>query len=187
MKDELDILWTGLKVRVKDTFTSTFFIAWLIWNWRAILYILYPMDLTIWDLTARLNFIESVIYPSQCAGWWKLFIGPLLSTLIFLLALPWATNSIDKVYQGHLVRRRKNQIGAQSELVYTSDELNAITEENRKLKTENERLVSQYGNKSLELDRMRQEMSKAQHYSGLLKKHIDEEGLLKARREGFIG
>lgn len=54
MKDELELLWTGLKVRVKDTFTSTFFVAWVIWNWRAILYIIYPMSM---DLDARLHHI----------------------------------------------------------------------------------------------------------------------------------
>lgn len=185
MKDELELLWTGLKVRVKDTFTSTFFIAWVIWNWRAILYVLYPMDLDNWDLTARLNFIEGGIYDTVGKAWRMLAWGPLVSTLFFLLVLPVATNWIDKRYQRYLIERRKNQIGAQSDLVYTSDEVNEITEENRKMKLELDQLKSQYGTQSMELESLRQNYGRSNAQTQILLKHMSPEALSKAKMEGY--
>jgi len=183
MKDELELLWTGLKVRVKDTFTSTFFVAWVIWNWRAILYIIYPMSM---DLDARLHHIETTIYDDYLRTWVLLLIGPLLSALFFLLVLPWATNWVDKRYQGFLVQRRKNQVGAQSSLVYTSDELNEITEMNRKMRIELDQLRTQSSNQGMELYQLRPRMAASNAQMQILLKHMTPEQLAAAIKEGFV-
>ena len=120
IKDELDILWTGLKIRVKDTFTSTFVIAWVVWNWRAVLFVIYLMK---WDLTERLDYIDKVIYSGTYWNLTLLVLGPLVSTLLFLILLPRLTNWIDKKYHELLVQRRRNQASAQTGLLYTDEEV----------------------------------------------------------------
>ena len=184
MKDEIELLWTGLKVRVKDTFTSTFFVSWVLWNWKAVLYIVYPMNLDKWDLTARIDFIEGDIYDTVGKAWRMLAWGPLISALFFLLVLPLATNLVDKVYQKYLVTRRKNQIKAQSDLMFTTDEVNAITEENRTMRLELDQLRSQNSVQGMDLYRIRQDDQQLKHENGILRKHIGPEDMNKAVGEG---
>lgn len=195
MKDELELLWTGLKVRVKDTFTSTFFVAWVIWNWKAILYIMYPMSM---DLDARLYHIEANIYDDCIKSWVLLLIGPLLSTLFFLLVLPWSTNWIDKRYQGYLVTRRKVQVAAQATLYWTAEDIEGVLNQNKKLQLDREEArnalvkaedrINKIGQeltvKSFDLERTLRDLKQERTRVRLLTENIDAEGMRKARMSG---
>lgn len=203
MKDEIELLWTGLKVRVKDTFTSTFFIAWVIWNWRAILYIVYPMSM---DLDERLNHLESNIYVDRISTWGVLLVGPLVSTLIFLLLLPWVTNKIDRIYQGYLVARRKAQVEAQSSIYYSGEDVGDVMERNKKLQihlqntqsdldTANGRIVELEGKLHqlrnelsacrMDLGRTTQSNTRENARARELFKLLDEEGKREAHMRGL--
>ncbi len=159
MKDELELLWTGVKVRVKDTFTSTFFVAWVIWNWQAILYILYPMSM---DLDARLSHIEANIYGDWIKSWGLLLIGPLLSTLFFLLVLPWLVNRIDSTYQGYLVTRRKAQVAAQATLYWTAEDIQGVLNQNKKLQLDLEEARNAVVKAEARIDQVEDQKSKLQ-------------------------
>lgn len=198
MKDELELLWTGLKVRVKDTFTSTFFVAWVIWNWRAILYIIYPMSM---DLDARLSHIETNIYSDWIRSWGLLFIGPLLSALFFLLVLPRLVNRIDSTYQGYLVTRRKAQVAAQATLYWTAEDIEGVLNQNKKLqldleearnllvKTEDRinKMGQELTAKGFDLERTLRDLKQEQARGRLLSENIDAEGMRKARMSGLWG
>ncbi|MBL7940354.1 MAG: hypothetical protein JNL43_13420 [Flavobacteriales bacterium] len=184
MKDELELLWTGLKVRVKDTFTSTFFIAWVLWNWRALLYIVYPMSM---DLDSRLNHIEFNIYAGAWKPWLLLCVGPLVSTLFFLLVLPRWVNRIDKTYQAFLVERRKAQVEAQATLFWTAEEVEQVLEKNKALQLEIDEVRKRMGEISNDMMGMRQNLQRAQGDAAMLRQNIDEAGLGKARMSGYRG
>lgn len=184
MKDELELLWTGLKVRVKDTFTSTFIITWAIWNWRAILYIVYPMSM---DLGSRLNHIEFNIYAGDWKPWLLLLVGPLGSTLLFLLVLPRWVNRIDKTYQGFLVERRKAQVEAQATLFWTAEDVEQVVQKNKALLLEIDEVRKRMGEISNEMMGMRRSLERAKGDAAILRENIDEAGLSKARNSGYRG
>ncbi|MBK8583351.1 MAG: hypothetical protein IPL86_16485 [Flavobacteriales bacterium] len=142
------------------------------------------MNLDKWDLTARISFIEGSIYDTVDKAWRMLAWGPVLSALFFLLILPLVTNWVDKVYQDYLITRRKNQIKAQSELMFTPEELNDITAENRKMQIELDQLRTQHSNQGMDLYRMRQDTQQLKHENGILRKHIGPEDMHKAVGEG---
>ena len=182
MKDEIQMLWTGVKIRIKDTFSSTFMIAWLIWNWRAILYVIYPMS---WDLDQRLNFIDGNIYDGELKTWLLLFFGPLVSALLFLLALPLATNRIDRTYQKYLIERRRSQVDAQSTLIYTAEEVAQVTEENRKLQQQLDQANEKIRNLGGEIFGLREMLNRAEGTAKGLLQHMSPADLDKARMSGL--
>ena len=184
MKDELDLLWTGLKVRVKDTFTSAFVVAWMIWNWRALLYIIYPMSM---DLGSRLNYIEFSIYEGDWRPWLMLFIGPLLSTLFFLLVLPVMVNLIDKKYQGYLVERRKAQVEAQSTLYWTAEEVDAVMQKNKELQKEIDEVRKSMADHVGHIMVLKEQLQRMEVAHNILRQSIRQEELSNAREAGYKG
>jgi hypothetical protein len=184
MKDELDLLWTGLKVRVKDTFTSTFVVAWLIWNWRALLYIIYPMSM---DLDSRLNHIESNIYADYWMSRLMLVIGPFTSTLFYLLVLPLLVNWIDKRYQGYMVERRKMQVKAQATLYWTAEEVHEVMQKNKELQKEVDEVRMNMGTHAGNIMVLKEQLERMETAHNILRQCIREEELNNAREAGYKG
>ncbi len=184
MKDELDLLWTGLKVRVKDTFTSTFVVAWLIWNWRALLYIIYPMSM---DLDSRLNHIEFNIYGGSLKTWLMLLIGPLISSLFFLLVLPALVNRIDKRYQGYLVERRKMQVKAQATLYWTAEEVHEVMQKNKELQKDVDEVRMNNETRGGDIMVLKERLERIETAHNILRRCIREEELNNAREAGYKG
>lgn len=128
MKDYYDILWSSVRTRVREPFTGAFILAWVGCNWKAILYIIYPMS---WDLFDRLDYINGNLYAEY--AWLKLFIGPLALALTYLLVLTKLFNLIDRSYTKDLVRRRVARIEAQGSAKYTANDFENVSAENREL------------------------------------------------------
>jgi hypothetical protein len=184
MKDEMDLLWTGLKVRVKDTFTSTFVVAWMLWNWRALLYVIYPMSM---DLGSRLDHIEHIIYEDTLKSWFMLVIGPLGATLFFLLVLPLVVNRIDKRYQGYLIERRKAQVEAQSTLYWTAEEVHEVMQKNKELQKEVDGVRMSIETRAGEIMVLKERLERIETAHNILRRCIREEELNNAREAGYKG
>ena len=103
----LSELWSSIKFRIRNPFYGTLIVMFLLWNWKAVLVLFYPMEHL--DLFGRMQWLGENEYTT---GWDKalqIYIYPILSALAALTLFPWILNLLDKVYYSLLIERRNSR------------------------------------------------------------------------------
>ncbi len=114
----LSELWSTIKVRVRNPFYGTLALMFLLWNWKAVLVLIYPMEHL--DLFDRLKWLTENEYTTDWIKWSRIYLYPIVSALAALTLFPWLLNSLDKVYYKLLVQRRNFRVNADKALLLTS-------------------------------------------------------------------
>lgn len=79
--------------KLKHPFYAAFAIAFIIINWRPILYVVYPMD---WDLSARLVEIDRIYYSTWYWTLLRQLVAPFLVAASATLLFPRILNAHDR-------------------------------------------------------------------------------------------
>ena len=114
----LSELWSSIKIRIRNPFYGTLIVMFLLWNWKAVLVLFYPMEHL--DLFGRMQWLGENEYTT---GWDKalqIYIYPILSALAALTLFPWILNLLDKVYYSLLIERRNSRVNADGSILLTS-------------------------------------------------------------------
>ncbi|WP_051054199.1 hypothetical protein [Fibrella aestuarina] len=101
MKELLQTIFKTTEDRLKNPFIGAFTTSWLVFNWNAILYLLFSKK----DIEEKIRYIENNLSHEGTAIWL-----PLLSAFLYTLLLPYLNLLIDEVLNYSVVRSEKNII-----------------------------------------------------------------------------
>ncbi len=107
MEENIDMekeLKDELRTRLRSPFYSSLLIAFVLWNWRAVLVMLYPSAEN--SLGDRFLWVEA-LYPEN--AWIRTIVLPVVSACIAVAGIPWAINWLDDLRYGAFVKRRNNR------------------------------------------------------------------------------
>jgi hypothetical protein len=92
--DPVENVQDTLKERLKSPFYASWLIAFVVWNWRAIYYLLFP-DSDI-GLEWRLYEIDNTVYPNFWEDHFtKLIVYPFVSACVAVAVVPWLLVILD--------------------------------------------------------------------------------------------
>lgn len=86
MKEFLQTIFKTSEERIKNPIIGSFFTSWLIFNWKPILFFIFTQK----SIEDKINFIEA-----NYSNIWNLLLFPLISTLIYLIILPYINLGIE--------------------------------------------------------------------------------------------
>ncbi|OOV88098.1 DUF4200 domain-containing protein [Oceanospirillum linum] len=89
MKELTNSLKAVLYSRVSSPIYSTFILAWCVYNWKAVLTLLFSED----KVADRITAVESMLSSNGSFDWCTLIV-PVLTTIIFLAAKPAAESAL---------------------------------------------------------------------------------------------
>ncbi len=113
MPDELKKTVEAAKEEVKNAISSRFnspflgpfLISWIAWNHRLV-FALFSGG----TLKVRFDYIDNVLYPTMKAFALLNFLGPLASTIFYILVLPWITELVDWCNEAWERRRQRKRL-----------------------------------------------------------------------------
>lgn len=109
MSEALDsALHDEIKYRLRNPFYSSWVIGFVLWNWEAILFIVYPSGE--WDLHYRLNWIEGNIYDEAWKWILMCLIMPLVTAVAAVAVMPWVINRLDDMRYWALIDQRNRRM-----------------------------------------------------------------------------
>lgn len=123
LKDEI-------KYRLRSPFYSSLLVGFVIWNWRAILVMIYPMDEM--DLAGRFNWVAR-IYGEDGQAFLHAVAYPVLTAVGAIGAVPWFVNLVDLVGYKAIVARRNLRMESDGKLRPTQKAMQALKDENHNL------------------------------------------------------
>lgn len=135
LKDVLD----SSKQRTKSPITGTYIISFIIWNWRALIFLLF-------EKTTITNKI--IIINHEYSSFWTV-AGPLIITFIYVLLVPFLTMLLEKAL---IITKKANLKSIYLEKIYDTQEKTILAKEEIKLqdvisrKREVEELLEQIDN-----------------------------------------
>jgi hypothetical protein len=131
IQDTINSIKATLHDRATSPLFGTFALSWLVWNHRAVAVMLSPLP-----YADKFRYIDTTLYGPQFSWqWWVfLFLGPLISTVLFLVVYPYPAHWAFKYWRSH----QKKLKAIQQKI---EDEMPVTQEEARKLRRELEDLV----------------------------------------------
>lgn len=75
---------SNLYEKTRSPLYGTLIISWVIWNWKAIYYV-FVVD-------SSENFFTRLDCINDLTSYWTLYLGPIISSVVFLVAFEWAAN-----------------------------------------------------------------------------------------------
>lgn len=123
LKDEI-------KYRLRSPFYSSLLVGFVIWNWKAILIIIYPMDEM--DLAGRFDWVARIYEQDGHAVLYAAGL-PLLTAVAAIGAVPWFVNLVDLVGYKAIVARRNLRMESDGKLRPTQKAMQSLKDENHNL------------------------------------------------------
>lgn len=85
--------------RLSNPFSGALLFSWVVWNWKAIFYLLFSTD----NVIFRIMYIER-----EYVNWWNNLIFPIATTIFFIGLYPYITTYAYQVWLRH--KKRQNDI-----------------------------------------------------------------------------
>jgi hypothetical protein len=119
-----------IKYRLRSPFYSSLLVGFVIWNWKAILVMIYPMDDM--ELSDRFDWV-SRIYEGDGEPFIHAFALPVLTAVIAIGGVPWFVNLVDRIGYKAIVERRNLRMESDGKLRPTQKVMQALKDENHAL------------------------------------------------------
>lgn len=145
----LSELWSTIKFRIRNPFYGTLAGMFLLWNWKAVLVLFYPMK--DYDLFQRLQWLSENEYTTLWTEVTRIYLFPIVSSIAALTLFPWLLNLLDKVYYKLQVKRRNFRVDADNALLLTSYDKTALIKQIQNLEKDLEASKLKY--RDLDADR----------------------------------
>lgn len=116
--------------RFNSPFIGAFLVSWLLWNHR----MLFALFASI-PLGQRFHYIDEVLYPTAEAFAAYHFIGPAISTLIYIFIMPWPTEWVHRWNLQRKLRLKQAELRADGHRLLTEEESSELRKTVGELRT----------------------------------------------------
>lgn len=134
--------------RISSPLFGSFFVSWFLWNYKTILIILSSLD-----VKKKISYIENCIYPDISELFIHGFLGPFLSSVIFILIYPIPAKWVYRYWSNRQKELKEVKQQIEDKTPLTIEESREIRRELLNLESEHE---IELDKKITEIDRLKE-------------------------------
>jgi len=101
----IDTFIEPIKVRLSNPFLCSLIIAFILVNWRPILYITFSKT----SIEEKISYININYYSSAFGNLWMYVILPIVISSVYTFGIPWFNNLVDYINSKPLKEKRKTE------------------------------------------------------------------------------
>ncbi|QQT33013.1 hypothetical protein I6I99_10785 [Sphingobacterium multivorum] len=139
-----DLVTDPVKQRLSHPLIGSFILAWIVFNWEPILYMIFANA----SIEAKITYVNSCFYTSTWDKWRLYFLQPLGVALFYYGVLAWIDRGLDainirtiKAKIAHDAKIRASKFEEEKQVIQAQKELESEKAENKPLEDLNQELA----------------------------------------------